>query len=81
MRQLPKFILLAAALSAGIAHAAELTVVNFGGANSDAQKFAYVEPFEKATGDKLVVVEYNGEMAKVKAMVDAKRVSWDLVEV
>ena len=81
MRQLSTSILLAAALSAGIAHAAELTVVNFGGANSNAQKFAYVEPFEKATGNKVVVVEYNGEMAKVKAMVEAKKVSWDLVEI
>ena len=73
--------LFAAAFGVGLAHAAEITVVNFGGANSNAQKAAYVEPFEKATGNKVVVVEYNGEMAKVKAMVEAKKVSWDLVEV
>ncbi len=76
-----KPLLIAAALAAGVAHAGELTVVNFGGANSNAQKFAYVEPFQKASGNKLVVVEYNGEMAKVKAMVEAKKVSWDLVEI
>ena len=74
-------ILFAALVSASVAQAAELTVVNFGGANSNAQKLAYVEPFQKATGDKVTVVEYNGEMAKVKAMVEAKKVSWDLVEV
>ncbi len=81
MIQSIKPVLVAAALLAGAAHAGELTVVNFGGANSNAQKFAYVAPFEKATGNHVTVVEYNGEMAKLKAMVEAKRVSWDLVEV
>lgn len=81
MRPVIKSLLMAAAMSAVYAQAAELTVVNFGGANGNAQKFAYVEPFQKASGDKVVVVEYNGEMAKVKAMVEAKKVSWDLVEV
>jgi putative spermidine/putrescine transport system substrate-binding protein len=85
MKQSVKSALLAVALpvalSAGLAQAGELTVVNFGGANSNAQKFAYVEPFQKATGNKVTVVEYNGEMAKIKAMVETKNVSWDLVEV
>lgn len=75
-----KPILLAAALAAGFAHAGEMTVVNFGGANGLAQKAAYVEPFQKASGNKVTVVEYNGEMAKLKAMVETKKVSWDLVE-
>src|SRR4051812_33887439 len=72
--------LLAAALVAGGASATELTVVNFGGANGNAQKAAFVEPFQKATGHKVVTVEYNGEQAKVKAMVEAKNVTWDVVE-
>lgn len=59
----------------------QLTVVNFGGANGAAQKKAYVEPFEKANGAKVVVVEYNGEQAKIKAMVETKKVTWDVVEV
>jgi len=58
----------------------QLTIVNFGGANANAQKKAYYEPFEKATGTKVVSVEYNGEQAKVKAMVEAKNITWDLVE-
>ena len=57
----------------------QLTVVNFGGANANAQKKAYYEPFEK-TGTKVISVEYNGEQAKVKAMVEAKKVTWDVVE-
>ena len=58
----------------------QLTIVNFGGANANAQKKAYYEPFEKVTGTKVVSVEYNGEQAKVKAMVEAKNITWDLVE-
>ncbi len=59
----------------------ELTVVNFGGANGDAQKKAYFGPYEKSSGNKIVGVAYNGEQAKIKAMVESKKVSWDVVEV
>lgn len=78
-----KPIVAAAALlvTAGAFAQTQLTVVNFGGANGNAQKKAYVEPFEKATGNKIVSVEYNGEQAKIKAMVEAKNVTWDVVEV
>ena len=72
---------LALAVVGASATAAELTVVNFGGANGDAQKAAFNQPFEKATGNKVTAVEYNGEQAKVKAMVEAKHVNWDVVEV
>ena len=59
----------------------QLTVVNFGGANANAQKKAFYEPYEKAGAGKVVAVEYNGEQAKIKAMVEAKKVTWDVVEV
>jgi putative spermidine/putrescine transport system substrate-binding protein len=74
-------VLVTAVLSVGLAHAAEITIVNFGGANGAAQKAAYIEPFQKASGNKVVMVEYNGELAKVKAMVETKKVNWDVVEV
>jgi putative spermidine/putrescine transport system substrate-binding protein len=78
-----KPIVAAAALlvSAAAFAQAQITVVNFGGANGNAQKKAYFEPFEKATGNKIVGVEYNGEQAKIKAMVESKNVTWDVVEV
>ena len=76
--------ILAAALVAAISLPAlaqqQITVVNFGGANANAQKKAYYEPIEKA-GIKVVAVEYNGEQAKIKAMVETKKVTWDVVEV
>ena len=58
----------------------QLTIVNFGGANANAQKKAFYEPYEK-TGTKVVTVEYNGEQAKIKVMVDSRNVTWDAVEV
>jgi len=69
-----------AALALPVAAQSQLTVVNFGGANANAQKKAFYEPFEKS-GVKVVAVEYNGEQAKIKAMVETKKVTWDVVEV
>jgi putative spermidine/putrescine transport system substrate-binding protein len=68
-------------LCAAQAMAADLTVVSFGGANKAAQVKAFYEPWEAAGNGKIIAGEYNGEMAKVKAMVDTKSVDWDLVEV
>ena len=79
MRMIPLAALVAAALALPAYAQSTLTIVNFGGANANAQKKAYYEPFEK-TGTKVVSVEYNGEQAKVKAMVEAKKVTWDIVE-
>ncbi len=78
--KLKPVLIAVAALMALPAMAQSLTVVNFGGANGAAQKKAYFEPFEK-TGGKITAVEYNGEQAKIKAMVEAKKVTWDVVEV
>lgn len=78
-----KRILFATVLCAGFAAAQaqqQITVVNFGGTQAQAQKKAYYDPFEKATGIKVIPVEYNGEQAKVKAMVETKKVTWDVVE-
>jgi putative spermidine/putrescine transport system substrate-binding protein len=78
-----KPVVAAVAVIASFASFAEtqITVVNFGGANGNAQKKAYFEPYEKASGNKVIGVEYNGEQAKIKAMVEAKKVTWDVVEV
>jgi putative spermidine/putrescine transport system substrate-binding protein len=63
------------------AQAGELTVVNFGGANNQAQKAAFSGPFEQQTGNKITVVEYDGAQAKIQAMVEARHVNWDVVEI
>ncbi|MGV8841659.1 MAG: polyamine ABC transporter substrate-binding protein [Pseudomonas sp.] len=76
------FTALALGLSCAMpALAADLTVISFGGASKDAQEQAYYAPFKAATGHTIIAGQYNGEMAKVKAMVDTNSVSWNLVEV
>jgi putative spermidine/putrescine transport system substrate-binding protein len=77
----PLMIAIAGVLALPVLAQSQLTVVNFGGANGAAQKKAYFEPFEKSGAAKIVPVEYNGEQAKIKAMVEAKKVTWDVVEV
>jgi len=81
MRLKPLMIALAAAAALPALAQSQLTVVNFGGANGAAQKKAYFEAFEKSGAGKIQQVEYNGEQAKIKAMVEAKKVTWDVVEV
>lgn len=83
MKLLFKPILICATLSVGLVHAAELVIANPGGANGQAQAVAYVEPFQKSTGTKVIVVpDSDGTgIAKVKAMVEARKVTWDAVEV
>ncbi|UWU83121.1 ABC transporter substrate-binding protein [Bradyrhizobium yuanmingense] len=58
----------------------QLTIVSWGGAYQAALRKAYFEPFTKATGTKLTEDEYSGEIAKVRAMVESKTVSWDLMD-
>lgn len=65
----------------GVYAADSLTLVSFGGDNKTAQEKAYYGPYEKATGISITAAEYNGEQAKIKAMVDTNSVSWDAVEV
>ncbi|WP_447792019.1 polyamine ABC transporter substrate-binding protein [Pseudomonas farris] len=58
-----------------------LTVVSFGGANKVAQAKAFYEPWERQSSGKVIAGEYNGEMARLKVMVDTHSVDWDVVEV
>ena len=77
MQLKPVLIAVAALVALPALAQSQLTVVNFGGANGKAQQKAYIEPFEKSGGAKVTMVEYNGEQAKIKAMVEAKKVSTD----
>lgn len=78
-------IKLLAAIAAATAFSAQaqqpLTIANFGGANGKAQEVAFMKPFTRATGIAARGVEYNGELAPVRTMVDAKKIEWDVVEV
>lgn len=61
--------------------AENVTVISYGGASKEAQMHAFYKPFEQATGKKIVAGEWNGEMAKLKAMVATNSVSWDVLDV
>ncbi|MGY3361782.1 putative spermidine/putrescine transport system substrate-binding protein [Bradyrhizobium sp. GM0.4] len=58
----------------------QLTIVSWGGALQAAVRKAAFEPFTKASGIKITEGEYSGEIAKVRAMVDSKTVSWDVLD-
>jgi putative spermidine/putrescine transport system substrate-binding protein len=79
-------VLFTVALLAGTAFAAtaragdELTITSWGGAYQDSQRKAYYEPYN-AAGNKVTEAEYNGEVAKIKAMVEANAITWDVIDV
>jgi putative spermidine/putrescine transport system substrate-binding protein len=83
---------LCAALMAGVSATAisvpkqasaedSLTVISWGGAYQESQRKAFMEPYAKETGVKINEGEYNGEIAKIRAMVESKSVTWDVVDV
>jgi putative spermidine/putrescine transport system substrate-binding protein len=59
----------------------ELTVVGFGGGFQEAARRALFQPFAAATGIAVRDDTYNGEMARIYAMVRNRDVVWDLVMV
>jgi putative spermidine/putrescine transport system substrate-binding protein len=63
------------------AQAAEtLNVVTFGGAYETAAKKAYFDPFTQATGVNFSLESYDGGLAKLSAMEQAKNTTWDLID-
>ena len=57
-----------------------LSVVTFGGAYEAAAKKAYFEPFTQATGVGFSIESYDGGLAKLSAMEQAKNTTWDLID-
>jgi putative spermidine/putrescine transport system substrate-binding protein len=56
-----------------------LTVVSFGGDYQKAQDEAYWKPFLKANADVTLRQDTPNDNAKIKAMVEANNVTWDVV--
>ncbi len=76
---------IAAATAIGVAatpaQAEEMVFVSWGGAYQESQREAYIKPFAKETGINIIEEEYSGEIAKIKAMVAANDVTWDVLDV
>src|SRR6476469_6388894 len=79
IRLLSAVCLLAAFATPSLA-ADSVTVVSWVGAYQDSVRKAFFEPFMKESGDKIVEEEFNGEIAKQRAMVESGNVTWDVVE-
>lgn len=63
-----------------VAATAQLTVVTWGGAYGRASAKAWFEPFAAATEIDVVVEDYNGGLAQIRAQVDVGNVHWDVVD-
>ncbi|MHC8385991.1 ABC transporter substrate-binding protein [Pseudomonas sp. LB3P14] len=75
-------LLLSLAMGLGSAQAApDMVVVGYGGAGQKAQDVAFFQPFSVADHSKLIQSEYNGEMARIKVMVDTGNADWDVVQI
>jgi putative spermidine/putrescine transport system substrate-binding protein len=61
--------------------ASEMVVVGYGGAGQKAQDVAFFQPFAAVDQSKVIQSEYNGEMARIKVMVDTGNVDWDVVQI
>ncbi len=72
----------AAGVLASVAYAADgITVVSWGGAYQKAQHDTIFGPYTAKSGTAVKEEEYNGEVAKIRAMVESGTVSWDVISV
>lgn len=59
----------------------DLVVVSLGGVHAKAQALAFYKPFEAMSHVDVVGSTYNGEMGKIRSMIETHRVDWDVVQV
>lgn len=59
----------------------ELVVASWGGPYQEALRKAHFEPFSKLTGIKVIETTFEDPLSRIKAMVEAHNVEWDIVNV
>ena len=79
------FVSVAAAAVAGIAtprqlEAQSVTAVSWGGSYGRAVHMGVNLPFTQETGVRVVVEDYNGGLAQIRAQVEAGNIQWDVVD-
>ncbi|WP_374382014.1 extracellular solute-binding protein [Dongia sp.] len=72
---------LAACAAKRPADGGSVTVVSWGGAYADTQRKAFFKPYMAATGNDVVEKEYDGSLDQLAAMAQAKKVTWDVIDV
>lgn len=68
-------------MPAGAAAQDKLSIMSFGGAYQEAERKAVFEPYTAETGIRIIEQEYGGEIAKIKAMIEAGNTTLDVVDV
>jgi putative spermidine/putrescine transport system substrate-binding protein len=58
--------------------AEQIVVCNWGGRDSDLEKEAFYDPFEKETGIKVIITS-PPLVGKIKAQIDSGNIEWDLI--
>jgi putative spermidine/putrescine transport system substrate-binding protein len=66
-------------LAGGTAVAETMTVTGWGGASQEAERKAYYVPFAEESGIEVLEDNWNGELGKIRAMVESNVVTWDVV--
>lgn len=80
-RKLAGLVLAAGAFAmSGLAQAETLNVVTFGGAFENATRQAFFNPFTAKYKTKFTFESYDGGLAKLSAMVQAKNTTWDVMD-
>lgn len=59
----------------------QLSIMSFGGAYQEAERKAVFEPYSAETGIRIIEQEYGGEIARIKAMIEAGNTTIDVVDV
>lgn len=75
-------IALMTGLSLSVPAAAQeaITITSFGGAFEDAADNAFYKPFTAETGIQINKEQYDGGLAKLRAMVEAGNTTWDVLD-
>lgn len=61
----------------GRAQTSEIIVASWGGNYLEAQKTAFFDDFEKETGNRIVIAEW--DLSKLQLMVESGNIEWDLI--
>lgn len=71
---------LGAAIAASATAADQITVVSWGGSYSESQRHAFYEPFAQSTGTTVLEDEWQGDMAKIRTMVESRSYQGDVFD-
>ncbi len=81
MKKISKLLLALSFVLSITSSAFAVTVVSFGGAYTESQKLGYGDPAAKKLGIPIDWVDYTGGLSEIKAQIEAKAITWDIIDV